>query len=117
MDERQIIELLEQESDVEQNLGGSDSEKNPVFDTDLRAHDGSSVEMFRLAMSYKGFLFLLHCLPLDNVLNRTARQTADNLTASGSVPHFTRPPTRSHDPTARIYTRTHPRTRMRAFSK
>lgn len=48
---------------------------------DLWAHDGSGVEIFRLTMSYKRFLFLLRCLRFDNIFDRPARQTVDNLAA------------------------------------
>ncbi|KAF9413669.1 hypothetical protein HW555_008115, partial [Spodoptera exigua] len=48
---------------------------------DLWAQDGSGVEMFRLTMSYKRFLFLLRCLRFDNTSDREERLKIDNMAA------------------------------------
>ena len=49
--------------------------------SDLWAQDGSGVEMFRLTMSYKRFLFLLRCLRFDNTSDREERLKVDNMAA------------------------------------
>ncbi|KAF2881095.1 hypothetical protein ILUMI_25077 [Ignelater luminosus] len=55
---------------------------------DLWAHDGSGVDMFRLTMSYKRFLFLLRCLRFDNVLDRPDKQKTDNSAAELLIPEY-----------------------------
>lgn len=46
---------------------------------DLWKSDGSGIEMFRLAMSIKRFLFLLRCLRFDNKQTREDRKALDKL--------------------------------------
>lgn len=47
----------------------------------LWAQDGSGVEMFRLTMCYKRFLFLLRCLRFDNTSDREEGLKIDNMAA------------------------------------